>query len=187
MSIDAKQLWRQLSADKRKLGLICTLAFGALLLWGRLLMKDVPRTAVAVPGEQLAAAALMPDATDGSTTMAWPTVYVDLTNEVSRDLFRPDPRYYTLEDEQNDASAGLGKSGADPDDEQHGPAARLEAVQADAQELSLQSTILGNVSQALINGQLVSPGQSINGFEVLRVGSRRVTLVKDGIEIELEM
>ena len=49
MSFDLQQIKTQLLADKKKLGILTMLVLVGLLLWGRLLMTDVPRPAVAKP------------------------------------------------------------------------------------------------------------------------------------------
>ncbi|MAE60593.1 MAG: hypothetical protein CMJ49_04450 [Planctomycetaceae bacterium] len=185
--MDASDIWKLITADKRKFGLVCTLMCVALLLWGRLLMKDVPLTATADDPTAPSIAGAVPTPPADSALEGWPVVHVDLVDEVSRDLFRPDPRYFQTEPEEDALSDDSGKSGPESDDEQDIARARQAVVREAAQSLSLQSTIHGNVSQALINGQLVSPGQSISGFTVVRVDERRVTVIKDGVEIVLEM
>ena len=49
MSKVLKQTFRALTADKKKLSIVVVLLAMLLLLWGRLLLKRVPRTAVAEP------------------------------------------------------------------------------------------------------------------------------------------
>ena len=51
MSLEQQLLrWRaQLLAQKKKAALVFTMAALTLLLWGRLLLKEVPRTATARP------------------------------------------------------------------------------------------------------------------------------------------
>jgi hypothetical protein len=39
----------------------------------------------------------------------------------------------------------------------------------------------------LVNGQVLRPGQWINGFRILSIGSGSVTVVKDNVEVDLHM
>jgi len=179
----------QLLADKRKLGLMCTLCLVALLLWGRLLMKNVPRTAVADPNEAIAAAAGQSSTTPIITPDKPKRSAVVVANyaTVDRDLFAFKPIHYGIKESEQNSDKPLAKLAdqkADEIEDQH--QARL-TVQAAARQLRLQSTLLGNVNRAMINGVLLEPGQTILGFELVEVKSRRVTLVLDGIEVTLEM
>lgn len=179
---------QQLVADKRKLGLVMALTLVGLLLWGRLLLKDVPRTAVAEPDPAVAQQAggdgAAPAAGGGSLR---PVVPITDYGPVARDLFAFDPAYYpTLAGSSVDVSP-TGKLGPDPTDEQHQQMARELAVRALARALTLQTTMLGEPNRAMINGELLEEGQVIQGFSLRKVDLRRVTLVKDGIEVVLEM
>jgi len=182
-------LRRQLLSDKRKLGLMFSLCLVALLLWGRLLMKNVPRTAVATPEAAIAGAAgQTPAASTPSTDKpVKPPVLVAAYGPVSRDLFAFDPVHYgRIETEENGGNP-LAKLVDEKVDEIKQRQQERMAVQAAAGQLRLQSTLLGHVNRAMINGVLLEPGQKILGFELTDVRARQVTLVRDGIEVTLEM
>ena len=186
-------LWKLrngLLADRRKLGVMLTLALVAMLLWGRLLMKNVPRTAVADPQAAIAAIAPGTPAAASAKTADKPrpaSVIVPRYPPVRRDLFAFDPLFYGVVEKPEATGPVQAKSSDDPSDEEKERQQRRLAVRAAAKQLTLQSTLLGTVNRAMINCVLLEPGQMILGFELTDVRSRQVTLVRDGIEVKLEM
>ena len=76
MQDQLRQAWRQLTADKKKLGLMVGLMAVGLLLWGRLMLKQVPQVATADDGLAVAAAAAdaarHPRPRDGGAVEPWP-------------------------------------------------------------------------------------------------------------------
>ena len=139
--------------------------------------RDGPRQRKAVP--EPGQTASLADPWDGSDTSAaeMPRLPVD------RDIFTPREAYFPTE--QLDK---LGKVVAATVVEAN---ARKEAekreVQAQAQALSLQSTVVGSVSTAIINGRVLHVGDWINDFQVVEITSRNCRLEKSGIRIMLEM
>lgn len=185
MSMDVRiaRMRRQLLADKKKFGALLGLFMVGLLLWGRLLIHNVPRTATAVPS--IAATAPGPDnappAAYTSTQRA--SVEVRLISVVPRDVFAVNPALFPkLSGEEN--PSGPTKLIGDPADELE---QQLRVLKAEAGALKLQSTILGVRPRAMINGTLVGPGESIAGFEVTEIRPRSVTVVKNGVTLEIEM
>jgi len=67
--------------------------------------------------------------------------------------------------------------------------AQDRAVRAQAQALSLQSTIVGDVDvpTAIINGEVLRVGDLINGFRVVDIAARTCTVEKANLRITLEM
>ena len=190
MNMDLQRIWRQLSADKRKLGLMAALLGFALLLWGRLLLKDVPRTANATPATVAAqAAARTADAravTD-NTTVDRPVVFIYLTDEVERDLFRFNRSFYSDPANGEGNTTTVAKSTSNSTDDSGQRREAEAAVRAAAGTLVLKSTLLGPQPRAVINGVLLAPGEPISGFTLKEVRSRAVTITRDGFEIVLEM
>jgi hypothetical protein len=174
---------RQLLADKKKLSSLLGLFVVGMLLWGRLLIHNVPRTATAVP--LIASAAPGPDnaspAAEASTQRA--QVDVRLISVVSRDVFAVNPALFPkLAGEENPSRPT--KLVGDPTDELE---QQMRILKAEADALKLQSTILGARPRAMINGTLVGPGETIAGFEVTEIRPRSVTVTKNGVTLELEM
>lgn len=182
---------RQLLADRRKLAAMTCLLAVALLLWGRLLLKDVPRTAVAKPGERVAAsveggAAVAPVKAVADKN-ARPVVTVAMYPAPQRDLFAFDPRYFPMADVPQGNTSLVDKSPDKLTDDSFKQQQLQLLVQSQAKALKLQSTLLGGTSRAMINGNLLEVGQTIQGFLLKEVRSRAVVIEKDGVEVMLEM
>lgn len=176
--------WRQLTADKRKLTLMLLLVGVGLLLWGRLLLKDVPRTVMANPDKSVSLAqhkgSSVPDPGD---PLARATVYIDIPDSLTRDLFNQPSL-------SNKPSAALVISSPGP--EKSPPPLADEHQQTAVQDriaavLKLQTTILGENPRAMINGQLVAPGESIRCFMIKKILPRQVILENQGMEVILDL
>jgi len=179
-------LKRQLLADKKKLGVMVILAVFGLLLWGRLLLRDVPRTATAQPKSKVSARS------SDNAAIATPArphkvevVRINADRRVSRDLFRFDPNRYnrTLLSPDSGNLFESGNSGHEPSDDLPGVGETLDA----ARRLELRSVVTGSSPRAVINNALVAPGERIEGFELLQVVDRFVYLERNGIVIRLWM
>jgi hypothetical protein len=179
------KLIHQLTADKKRLGImLCALSLG-LLLWGRLLLQGVPRTATADDKAKSAQADGNPGE-NGSNAMAStrprPAVYVDLPDSPLRDLFGIDPRRYKQTKPVPGSPIGpksaLVTSDVDP---------RIAVVRDEAMELRLESVVTGTHPRAYINGRLLAPGEDYEGFTLLQVTDRHVILTKYGLFIKLKM
>lgn len=180
----------KLLADKKKLGVMLALAAVASVMWGRLLLKNGPKTAVATI-DRVVTEVVVPDhataRTDEPKLRARPTVLIDEHGPVARDLFAFDASFYKAIDGGNATVQSSEKSGPDSSDENAGRRAAEMAVHAAASGLKLQTTVLGQRNRAMINGELLEEGQTIQGFELTEVRSRSVRLAKDGVEVTLEM
>lgn len=102
------------------------------------------------------------------------------------DDYPVDPAH-PLQNGQSDADASKSDSGqADQIKERQ---KLVEALRAQAQDLTLEGTILGSNPRAWINGVLVGVGQSVDptGFKVVRIESRQVFIERDGVQLELSM
>jgi len=175
----------QLTADKKKLGImLCALALG-LLLWGRLLLQGVPRTATADDKTNAALAADNPE-NEGRHTgaLAKPraTVYVDLPAKPHRDLFGIDPRRYKQTRPMAASHIGPKSAQVMPDVDP-----RIAVVRHEAMELRLESVVIGTRPRAYINGHLLAPGEQYEGFTLIQVTDRHVLLTKYGLLIRLKM
>lgn len=165
----------RLIADKRKLSFALALLSVAILLWGRVLFKKVPRTAVATDPAKLAA--VNPGETGGDKTGVndgIKMVYVDFPAGVRRDPFALNSaRFIQYEDLAHNP-----KSDPDPDDDSLGNPSPLSGM-------ALQSTILGQRPRAVINGRIVAAGQQVDGFMVRRILPREVVVERQGVEHRL--
>ena len=185
MSKVLKQAVRALTADKKKLSIVVVLLAMLLLLWGRLLLKRVPRTAVADP-ETVAVETDSLEVEPGKSAKCYPVVYVDLPQTMSRDIFQFDIDRYqsagTLEDEGDEDKSPL----ESPDNELD-----MQEVRKWADGLVLQAAVLGDEPTVMINDQVYRMGdrigERVGSFVVKSVRSRRATLSNGTIEIHLEM
>lgn len=183
MSGKLELLVRELMADRRKLAIMVVLLMVALLLWGRLLLKKVPQIATAEPVSPLAATPPGPvDDLPAPLLSQGPLVRLELPPGPPPDLFgfNRTACAWLFPPRIEPAQA---KSGPDASDEQVRPSAVREA----AQRLRLQSVVMGQTPHAVINGQVLSPGQRIEGFVLQEVSPRQVVLERDGIIIRLGM
>ena len=177
-----KQLARKVTGDKKKLSMIVLLSVALLLLWGRLLLKQVPRTALAEPESPATESDAGASAAPGVGAPLRQTVYLDLPRALDRDLFHLDPgRYRRMGTTQEpDGGAKSATESVDNDGE-------MEAIRRWVRGLELQAAILGDEPTAMIDDQLYRVGDRVNGFAVTTIGARYVTLSKGEIEIRLEM
>ena len=65
--------------------------------------------------------------------------------------------------------------------------AHIQNIRAQAQALSLTSTMLGDSPAAMISGRVLHVGEYISGFRVEQIGSSKCSLVRDGVRVELHM
>lgn len=186
MSPNMEKAIKQLTADKKKLSIVVVLLAVMLLLWGRLILKKVPKTATAKPAK---VTSVEPDKKpEVKVTPKLDTehvVYVDLPTSMTRDLFAFDP-------------TGYPKSVSDVDDSERNPERKSDSDSSDVDDtadrikkalrgLTLQTTILGARPRAVINGQVLSPGDTIEGLTVREVHARGVVLELNGRRFKLEM
>ena len=168
----------RLLRDKRQAGLVFGLSAVGLLLWGRLLLKQVPQTASAddTPQWLQEVEAELKDAAPRRVTVRLPHI-----GPVGRDPFLLDPAWYpkTLSE---DSLVKQAKSEEEVTDE-----SRQMAVVKAAGELKLQSLTQGEVPAAFINGRLIRIGASIDGFTLLSCDERSAVLVKDGVRVRLNI
>jgi len=173
-----KQLIEELKSDRKKLGVVVGLVAVGMLMWGRLLLKQVPKTASATDGNQAVAAS---DAVDASAKRMRQTITLTQPAQMDRDLFLLDPSRYSRtpnhsDEEFSEKLPGLTSDGA----------LQMAVVQA-AVELELQSVTQGDVPAAFINGRLIRVGQSIEGFVLLECDERTAVLERGGIKVRIKM
>jgi hypothetical protein len=162
----------ELRGSTIKSTMIAVLLTLGLLLWGRLLLRDVPQVASANVPVPTLAAAQAPRASGGALRLAPPA-------PLDRDLFALDPSRYrrTAQSPQDDPSAKFAQGLTEEQ--------RQAAVLTAAAQLRLQSIIEGPEPQVILNGRRLLPGQDTDGFTLVRVEPRAVVLEKDGVRVRL--
>jgi hypothetical protein len=114
---------------------------------------------------------------------------------VSRNLFSVRIDYFPTEGSRTTQSGAidegfwsrLGKSmalQADQRDKQENLKANFKAQ---AEQLRLESTMTGGPQpKAMVNGELVGEGSVVAGFRVLKIEARRITVEREGIQLEIQ-
>ena len=181
------RMWRQVTADKKKFGILVTIFAVGLLLWGRLiLLEDVPKIATADPNAPAQNNGQTPDpqgqATDDSAPLLppLPSVEVALSEDLTLDLFTfRHNRYKPLPVKESD-DEGV-QSTQLTDDER-----KRELVEK-ARSLRLQSVVQGESPAIVINGEVLRVGDSIEGFEIVAINNSSAKLTRDGLTFLLKM
>jgi hypothetical protein len=177
MNAQLNKLYRQLTADKRKLTLMLVLVLVALGLWGRLLLQPGPEQAQAQDAASNKSS--MPEVTDVTlrnkpAAPDLPVVEVSLPDELPRDLFKQ-PRV-KKEKKNRQKQAKSAESSAD-----------TGYTTPDVSGLTLQSVMQGPRSRAMINGRMIAKGETIQGFTLIAIKGRYVILEKHGHQVRLAL
>ena len=187
MNQKLNRAWRQVTADKKKFGILVTMMAVGLLLWGRLiLLEDVPKIATADPNavdqSDDTAPGVGAQAGVGTGPVLPPLeeVQVTLSEDLPLNLFAfRHNRYKPLPDEES-GSNGSQLTGS-TDDER-----KRELVEL-ARSLRLQSVIQGDSPAIVINGEVLRVGDSIEGFELVSFNERTAKLTREGLTFLLTM
>ncbi|MEE9404961.1 MAG: hypothetical protein V3V20_08705 [Algisphaera sp.] len=145
---------------RRALHVALGMAAVGLLLWGRLILKEAPRTATA----------------DGPNL-----VQADTPTPITSDLGLSDVKQGNLGslDDQRTSQHHLNPL-LDSND-----AGSMQAAQSAAAELTLQGMTTGKVPVARINGRLIRVGDTIEGFMLMSIEGQTAVLEKDGTSLHL--
>ena len=148
---------------RRALHVALGIAAVGMLLWGRLILKEAPRTATA----------------DGPT-LAQRTPPASPQGPITSDRALLDVKQgkVGLMDDQ-----GFSRSKSEPrvpDDFE-----RMQAAQTAAAELNLQGVTTGKVPVARINGRMIRVGETINGYTLRSVRGKSAVLERAGASLEL--
>ncbi len=168
-----KRGWAWVLADRKRVAMLGLVTL-MMLMWGRLLLKQVPQTTVADD----ALVAVQP----GPRQAAEPVVEIDLSEELSSDLFGFSAnRYRRTADNENEG--GESQFDATNPDE----AERMESARQDAEQLRLQSIVSGPPPMVMIDGHVLREGDTIEGFTVTSIDAETwsVVLSRDGYLIRV--
>ena len=160
MNKKLNRIWRQVTADKKRFGMMVALVAVGLLLWGRLiLLEKVPRVATADPDSAETETDPSP-----SEVRELPTVAVDLPSGLTLNPFalRPD-RYKPVPVEET------GEEAVQPDRAHADELDRREALLDHARELTLQGVIQAASPFAVIDGVRVYVGDTVGKFTVIEL------------------
>ena len=184
----------EMKADKKRAAVLGCVAVVALIVGGRLIVKNLPiskagaalsdvqPSAVVVESDPMASFRdqfAAPSAKGGrEVSPAVPTA----RREITRDIFAPKLDFYPPDQE---APAVTKVSPVAPAIDAN--VLQAQSVRAQARSLVLQSTIISSRPTAIVNGQVLGVGDWINGFEVVEITARACAVAKKGIRVQLEM
>lgn len=168
----------ELRASPVKTGAVALLLAFGLLLWGRLLLKEVPRTASADDPVAVASAAGLSGTNESDSAN---TLKLAEPPPLSRDLFGLDPTRYRRTADQEERASGAKLQPATTED-----SLRVAVVSA-ARQLRMTSFIEGEEPVVMINNRALRRGDTLQGFTVIGFQGRSVVLEKQGIKVRLSL
>ena len=199
------RLKAEIKRDKKKTVILAALLIVAGIAGGRMLVSSRgPRQARAAdPAATAETPSLLrtDQAKAGRLSGAERETYLSsMDRQIGRDLFQPRLEYFALQDGTNSETmlvsveeeptelfGQIGRWVAQKHQAQRELQGRVTVIGAQAQALSLESTMLGASPTAIINGQVLRKGEWVSGFRVERIQSDACVVSKDGVEVELHM
>lgn len=213
MSASLRRIWIQLTADRKRFGVLCATCGVGLLLWARLIIvSNVSRTAIADGGQPVVAssaaiggankgpsgvggAADKPVGQNGdkSSSGAPKTVEVRLWSRSERDPFVISRQHFPKASALPEVNQEAGKLPTEPaEDSTQIEARRVARVREVLGTLKLEAAI--GTSSAIINGESYRVGDSLPPmgsermvFTLAEVRQRTVVLDHMGRRFEVEM
>jgi len=198
MSLMLRRLWIQLTADRKRFGVLCAMLAVGLLLWARVIVvSNIPRTAVAEDG---AKPAQVVDRQARMNTavldrLARSRVEVRLDYSPRRDPFSVNAEYFPKPklDETREQKSVVAVPDMNEDEEQRQARQRREQLQLAADGLKLEAVMRG-AGIVVINGQTYRIGDEVSAagnqkalFELTDVRQRSAVLHADGLEFVIEL
>jgi hypothetical protein len=176
------RLLQELKRDKKRAAVLALLAVVGLIVVGRLVLKQVGSAAakdspppVAASDPSVANRGWQP----GGRETRHDDYLTQIDTTIKRDIFAPPDQYFP--------PVAAPKKEVAIVNGQTMEKAEKEIIEKDAAAMTVESTILSSIPKAIINGQLVQVGDTMNGFRIVEIASRRVTLERNGVTVTLEM
>jgi hypothetical protein len=179
----------ELRKDKRKTAVALGLALLVAVL-GLKLVVSGPRTSRAAEASD--PVAVLPDETvirEAARMYSRPSKasakaeYIQgIDRDIQRDIFRPKLEAFSLEGPVQATDTAV-ETPEGQEVEEH----RRRRVEGEAQALRLQSTVVSATSTAIINGKVLTEGETINGFRVVEIKPHACLIEKEGVRIRLRM
>jgi len=152
-----------------------------LLMWGRLLLKEVPRVSSAdpIPIQQPTAPQPATELTEENQAV----VDISGITPLSRDLFDFDPSPYNRTQLPDFPNEQLRPEPESPDSE-----ADVALLRKQVNRLQLQSLMGGNPPVVMIDGRVLTTGDSVNGFQISAIDFSQGTVdfTQDGHTFRLK-
>jgi len=184
MSTRLRRLWVQITTDRRRFALLCSLTLVGLLLWSRIIViSQMPRAVIADDPSLLSANDSSDSEISQSGNRPRDTVEVYLADMPDRDPFAINGHFFEL-------------SGLDPNSLEEAHKSRpSEAEDPERNIASFQlEAVMQRPAMAIINGMTLRVGDEVVGptdpnlrFRLVAVGRRSVVLEWGGRNFELSM
>jgi hypothetical protein len=194
MTLWVRRAWLQITADRRRFGMLCAMCCIGLLLWARIIIiAKLPRTAVA-DGQANAQQTTSQRGMGGSDNRDRKPLMISLWDQPRRDPFLIQEDYYPRSTPFTTLNGEAGKSGPKQAETPERVEARLvEHLRAQVREMKLQAVMTGS-PMAVIDGRMYRPGSRIPApkdeqirFLLVEVRERSVILEFEGRRFTLEV
>jgi hypothetical protein len=186
-----QRLRAALLRDPKKSSMMAGLAIIILIMVARMGSNGPPAATASFLRRSVAATSDLqspaPMAVSNNAVLEW---LAQPHRQVERNLFAIKLDHYARagsHGESVDSPEEPEKSPTDATDQERERQILLENLQSQAAKLKLQTTVMGSVATALVNGELVKVGDTVAGFKVVRIEARRVSVEQDGVVLEIEM
>lgn len=198
MSMTLRRLWIQITADKRRFGILVAALGVGLLLWARIIViSQPPRRAMAEDGSRTTAKAPAPDKKSGEAVPKREsrTIHLRLAEapthnpfRISSDFFpRPTPALTPGKEEPKSTPRHA-------EDAVQAALRRERELRERAGRLKLEAVMKGTPVMAAINGRMYAEGDALpfaesdeRTFVIREIRSRSVLLEHEGFVLELRM
>ena len=180
-----------IARDPKRSSVLGGLCLLMLFLWGRLWFNGPAQATASLIRRSVAA---MTDAPATTVHQAASNPVLDWLGQpkraVQRNLFAINLEYFsragdkTKMSDGDDGSIPTATSEADQLQQQK---LLHENLQIQASKLKLQTTVMGSIPRAMVSGDLVREGDIVEGFTVLKIEARKVTVQQDNVILEIEM
>ncbi len=172
--IQLKAFYAKISADKPRFYVATTLVALMMLMWGRLLLRQIPRTSVAAPAAEQIAKLGLSDGDEGSkgksgsenpSRTSRMSVYV-LNQRPSglRDPFDFDDSPY-----KRTILTTFEPDPLRPDAQAPDLLAERGQLLAELERIAVQSIVSGTPPLVMIDGRVLSTGDEVQGFVISRI------------------
>ena len=181
----------ELTRDKKKTTILAVLLLVGVVFGLRTMKKSVPAQASAISTADMTDMPFLmeepgqPASLRGRGYPAETEVYVPEEHVIiTRDLFTFDPTGFEVIEKpvpiQEDPAVPVVAAGQDQ-------VAAMMAIRQAAAELQLQSTMASDNPVAIIDGQVLTIGETIDGFTVTSISAESCVVTKQGVNVSLMM
>jgi len=178
----------EIARDRKKAALLGSLTLAMCVLFARLVLSGGPETAGA------AAVVAKPLPTQAEKSMESLRTLLDIDastpvctsrpaltdSQIARDIFAPNTVFFPV---SSPAQMPKLTPTANPGEEE--AEAERMATQAQAASLILESTIVSELSTAIINGRVLREGDWISGFKIVEIRASECDVEKNNVKVTL--